>query len=65
MPKDVGGGIMEAAGDSGRQQHRSEPGDYTQIQLLQSRPSVAGDEAVRDPGGSPRRTLSAKPKSLS
>lgn len=56
---------MEAVGDSGRQQHRSEPGDYTQIQLLQSRPSVAGDEAVRDPGGSPWRTLSAKPKSLS
>lgn len=65
MPKDMGGGIMEAAGDSGRQQHHSEPGDYTQIQLLESRPSVAGDETVRDSGASPWRTFSAKLKSLS
>lgn len=56
---------MEAAEDSGRQQYHSEPGDYTQIQLLESRPSVAGDEAVRDPGASLWRTLSAKLKSLS
>lgn len=54
-----GGGVTVGGSSTGSQEmmHGSE--------LLESRPNVAGDEAVRDPGASPCRTSSVKLKRLS
>lgn len=65
MSEDVGQGIVELAGAVGGSKSTVSQEILHRMELLQSRPSMAGDEAVRDPEASPWRTSSARPKSLS
>lgn len=59
--KDMGGGIMKSGKGGGAEggQHVSQDIIHRSA-LWESRPNVAGDEVVREPGANPSRTLSAR-----
>lgn len=54
------GGIVELAGTVGSSRSTGGQEIVQRTKLPGSRPSAAGEEAVRDPGASPWRTLSAR-----
>ena len=65
MPKEGRRGIAELAGTGGGTRSTGNQEILHGMELLGSRPSAAEDEAVRDPGASSWRTLSARLRSLS